>query len=104
MNEWIGRLAPVVLLVVGIAYSLLSQPAYPNGVVKTESQAIEIARHELGGRAPEFFKQPSHWQARLDGDRWTVRDDLVFGGGGELMIDARQGKIVEVRIYMAGPM
>src|SRR5215469_241849 len=90
MSEWIGRLAPVALLVAGIAFLLLPQPSYPNGVIKTEGQAIEFARRELTRKAPQIFKQPGQWHAHLDGDRWTVRDDLVGGRVGELLIDAKR--------------
>ena len=71
---------------------------------RTQSEAVAIARQEFARADPEMLRQPGHWHVRLDGDRWDVGVQLVAGGFGEVVIDAKQAKIFELRVGGAGPM
>ena len=107
-----------LLVVGGLFFIVMLIAAHPpflmDGAVRTEGQAIAIAKRTLGGVDPEMVRVSHPWQAELDcygyfeRCSWTAgfRETYYFYDDGAVyvIIDPRSGEVTEMREISGGPM
>src|SRR5271154_284761 len=112
------QLGRALLVVGGLFFIVMLIAAHPpflmGGAVRTESQAIAIAKRTLGEVDPELMRVSHPWQAELDcygyfkRCSWMAgfREDYLFydDGAAYVIIDPRTGEVTEKRTRSGGPL
>jgi hypothetical protein len=75
-------------------------PTYPSGVVRGRGAALVIAMQKCGDLFKNAYDVPA---VDLDGNRWRVHVE-EGGGFSSVILDARNGNIIECRSRTGGGM